>query len=248
MLPLQTKISYVIRKSKWLLKITQQNKILCLVKNIYFQKQKQSSIKKVQKFGYEALEKIFQISQKLEIILWIDWGTLLGYVREGKLIAHDDDLDIGTYCMEGDVHERFLREMSEKGFRLVRVFREEKLLVGEAFEYKGILIDVDYYFRNGNFISWYMFEVSEETEIIQIRDQEIMSGMEIYRYDFSPVVIKKGYFKNGTLCNIPVEAKKRVVEMYGGGWNKPDKACDWHSIDNYTYEGFREKFTGWRLK
>lgn len=138
--------------------------------------------------------------------------------------------------------------MREEGFRCVRVFREEELLVGEAFEYKGILIDVDYYFRNGDCISWYMFETSEKTKILQTEGREEMSGMEIYRYDFSPVVIKKGNFKNGTQCNIPVEAKKRVIEMYGSGWSKPDKTCDWHSIDNYTYEGFRENFTGWRLK
>lgn len=248
MLPLQTRISYIIRKSRWLLKITQQSRMLCQIKKIYFQVQKQNTVKKVQKYGYEALEKIFQISQKGKLPLWIDWGTLLGYVREGRLILHDDDLDIGTYCMEANVHENFLTEMNKEGFRRVREFRDGELLVAEAFEYKGILIDVDYYFRNGNCISWYMFEASEKTKILQSKNQEKMTGMEIYRYDFSPVDIKKGAFKNGTKCNIPVEAEKRVVEMYGPGWNKPDKSCDWHTIDNYVYEGFRENFAGWRFK
>lgn len=248
MLPLQVRISHAIRKSQWLLNITHQNKLICLAKEKYFQIQKGNNIKRLQKFGYEALIKIFQVSEKLEFPLWIDWGTLLGYVREGALISYDDDLDIGTYCMTLSVHKCFVKEMEQKGFKRIREFKDGNLLIAECFEYKGIFVDVDYYFENGDFVSWYMFEVSEETKILHVGAQEQMVGMEIYRYDFLPVVIKKGKFKNGTPCNIPVEAEKHVVEMYGQGWEKPEKACDWHEINNYTYEGFRDRFIGWRLK
>lgn len=248
MLPLQVRISYLIRKNQWLLNIIHRNKLICVVKKRYFLIQAENNMRRLQKFGYEALTKIFQISEKIEFPLWIDWGTLLGYVREGALILHDDDLDIGTYCMSLNMHECFVKEMEERGFKRIREFKDDNLLVAECFEYKGIFIDIDYYFKNGDFVSWYMFEISERTRISHMDAQERMLGMEVYRYDFSPIIITRGEFRNGTPCNIPVEAEQHVIEMYGSGWEKPEKNCDWHEIDNYTYEGFREKFIGWRLK
>ena len=49
------------------------------------------------------LEKLIPIFEKHKIRYWITFGTLLGSIREGKIIKHDDDIDLAVF------EEDFLR-------------------------------------------------------------------------------------------------------------------------------------------
>ena len=49
------------------------------------------------------LEKLIPIFEKHKIRYWITFGTLLGSIREGEIIKHDDDIDLGVF------EEDFLR-------------------------------------------------------------------------------------------------------------------------------------------
>lgn len=42
------------------------------------------------------LKEIKRILDKLNIKYWLDWGLLLGAVRDGKIIEWAPDLDLGT--------------------------------------------------------------------------------------------------------------------------------------------------------
>jgi phosphorylcholine metabolism protein LicD len=41
-----------------------------------------------------------KILEQLKVVWWLDTGSLLGAYRDGKMIAHDDDFDIGVYASE----------------------------------------------------------------------------------------------------------------------------------------------------
>jgi lipopolysaccharide cholinephosphotransferase len=60
---------------------------------------------------YYSIEQIFQVLQEANIKCWLDFGTLLGSIREGEIIAWDDDIDIAI--LRDDV-DRFKEVVSHE--------------------------------------------------------------------------------------------------------------------------------------
>jgi hypothetical protein len=60
---------------------------------------------------------IKRVFAELDIPFWLHAGTLLGCVRHGDFIPHDDDIDIAVW---GDtpLHHRIVDAFCEEGFRL----------------------------------------------------------------------------------------------------------------------------------
>lgn len=63
-------------------------------------------VKQAQKKMYEILIVFDKICQKYNLTYWLDHGTLLGAVRNGKFIPWDDDLDV---TMPREDYEKFLK-------------------------------------------------------------------------------------------------------------------------------------------
>ena len=203
----------------------------------------------VKKNGYSCLEKIYYVAEKNNIELWIDWGTLLGYYREGKILEHDYDLDVSTWRMKEDAHQLFISEMNNAGFRMVRQFVNGSTIMTETFEMMGVLIDIEYYWREEEKACTYCFDLNpEQTKLIQKKDKQLIEGMNIYVFSTKCIEFEEGQFSNGTKCFIPKETEKRVCEMYSENWKTPIKDYNWKDLHNYTCLGFFENATGWRIK
>ena len=56
---------------------------------------------------------------ELGIKYWLDWGTLLGAVRDGKLIEWDHDMDLGTMDDSWKKLVSILPELEKRGFYVV---------------------------------------------------------------------------------------------------------------------------------
>lgn len=54
---------------------------------------------------------VTNILDKLDIRYWLEWGTLLGIVRDNKLIPWDRDIDLGTFGIPDGARRK---EISEK--------------------------------------------------------------------------------------------------------------------------------------
>jgi hypothetical protein len=50
------------------------------------------------------------------IRFWLDFGTLLGAVREGKVLTWDDDIDLGALSDSWDSIIRVIQQLQDKGF------------------------------------------------------------------------------------------------------------------------------------
>ena len=97
------------------------------------------------------------------IKFWLEFGTLLGYYREHDFIAHDMDIDTGTYYENAHA----VRDALEKsGFKLVREF---KVLddggIEQCYLYKHITIDVFYFRKDGDKMYCNSFYVNDRRDL-----------------------------------------------------------------------------------
>jgi len=66
----------------------------------------------------ENLKDIKDILDGAGVKYWLDLGTLLGAIRDGKFIPWDTDIDIGTMCTETDKLIGTIPEIERKGFKV----------------------------------------------------------------------------------------------------------------------------------
>ena len=78
----------------------------------------------------ENLRDIKEIFDKHNIKFWLDWGTLLGAVREGKIIEWDHDIDLGIMAEDFKKNTSVFSEIKKRGFFLKEpLILEPKVLV-----------------------------------------------------------------------------------------------------------------------
>jgi hypothetical protein len=111
----------------------------------YREKQKNKRFKEK---GKEALFNIDKAFNEIGIKYWLEFGTLLGAVREKDFIAHDLDIDLG--CFLEDYHEKNEKIFNKYGFKKVREFLIDDGKYGreETYRYNGLDIDIFYFSIN----------------------------------------------------------------------------------------------------
>ena len=95
--------------------------------------------------GEEILIKIDSVFKKLDIEYWLEFGTLLGAVRENGFIGHDVDVDVGLFLnsYSDEIQLAFEKEGFVKTKRIE--IEEGRYGLEESYEYKGVNIDLFYF-------------------------------------------------------------------------------------------------------
>lgn len=154
-----------------------------------------------------------------QIKFWLVYGTLLGYIREGKILDFDCDFDVGVWYT--DYSQELENKLQENGFKLVHQYRSisEYQAFEQTYEKDGVSIDVFYHFKN-------------ETRIwANVFYREPASALEenIYRIrelDYPLADLKQITFLDNYVY-IPCNAEVYLEEIYGSNWRIPDPNYDW---------------------
>lgn len=177
---------------------------------------KKKQIKNFHKYGEELLSKLSSACKEHNVVFWLDFGTLLGAIREHDFIKHDFDIDVAVHFED---RKAFQSAITDFGFTLAREFRimDENKLIGleQTFSYKKVLIDIFYYRRNtdDSFIL---------NTFVPILDDPNLAGKAEIKETIVPYYGLKPYIFKGIPVNIPKDEISYLKFHYGENYMTPD--------------------------
>lgn len=180
--------------------------------------------------GNEVLLKAKEALDEINVDFWLDFGTLLGAFRDGKLIGHDTDIDIAV--MLEDYSPDIEKTLVAHGFKYERKISvdEGNYALEQCFSYRNVKLDIFYYSKAGNQCFCHLFP-QDENKIFLVR--------EIYT---TYTGFKKMSFL-GEEFLVPSDIELRLIETYGNdykipilNWYTPDDALNSKIIDKNCKE------------
>ena len=155
---------------------------------------------------------------------WADCGTLLGMVRDKRIMRHDLDIDFS--CWSPERHEEIQAAMEDAGFHLHHTYGTPEHGFEQAFKRGSIKVDVFYFYpgtvRFGEIVvdealcwqgSWYR-EKGQWKLIVSEFDHLIVARQ------------RKRTF-NGVSVPVPVQPIAMLVARYGPKWRRRVVEWDW---------------------
>ncbi len=118
----------------------------------------------------KMLHDVTTIFEKHNIRYWLDFGTLLGIVREGRILPWDDDMDISIFEEDRQkVHDIVMPEIKKLNYRIYSRYHhidDDVLKYGDFrafrvrnyrwFFFRGyVKIDIFVMYKKGDYYYWY---------------------------------------------------------------------------------------------
>lgn len=170
----------------------------------------------IQKNGIRLMKIINDLFDNADICYFFDFGTLLGIIRENRLLGHDLDVDIGVFC-EKDTHKKVRHNLLSAGFKLVYEYMIEKNIVEESYVCFDVKVDINYYSNRGaKSVCYLLYRIQDKKyeenilDVVELTCDKINAFQEI---DF-----------NGILIKIPEKPELLLEQRYGVKWKIPDKS------------------------
>lgn len=164
------------------------------------------------------------------------FGTLLGAVRDGDFIAHDHDTDMEVPVEDFD--PRIIRDLVEKGFRLMRSYGYPsdgmELTLGRG----GVQNDLFFVYPRDNqtYVSAYRYDLANNCGTAEWYDYE------------SPALDYDWLTFKGHRFRAPADPESILAHQYGASWRVPIKT--WRTLDdppNCTLRAERLNFNESRI-
>jgi hypothetical protein len=171
--------------------------------------------------GYEVLRRVDEIAARHGIPYFASYGTLLGLVRDGGFIAHDEDIDLGIVA--GSVSPRELAEVflrKEQGFDFARALEFRGRITEITLRCLGIATDFFFYERDGDrtFVTSYFWEQDRQYPSARANSVRL-----IYQ---ATVTERKKIAVHGVEVAVPANSEELLASQYGPGWRVPDPGWD----------------------
>lgn len=164
---------------------------------------------------YKILNLIQQIFDAKKIPFWLEYGTLLGAVRNGKLIEWDKDVDIGIWYTDIGKVLRTESWFADKHYYL-RQDKNGNFTIGKRMEH-GIVRLVDIF----------LFKKVDDWIIRVYRKGNYKGERRFKEFDVRAKDWHYSQFKyiylNGKPFIVPLFAEKSLDFTYGKSWKTPIK-------------------------
>lgn len=191
------------------------------IKKLYSMIRNPLRIKNIKKNGNETLSIINKVFSKTNNLYFIDFGTLLGFIREENFISHDLDIDIGVLYANKADKIVIASEMIKHGFVKTHEFEYENEIVEQAYIIKGVKVDLFYYGNSETNNFCYAFY-----KLPQIHYPNV-NNFSAFRFDYEKIEGTETRVINGVKVSVPLNPEFILSQKYGVNWRIPDKSWEY---------------------
>ncbi|MCA1031417.1 LicD family protein [Bacillus timonensis] len=203
------------------------NKLLRTFKTKYDKAQYAKMQASVHINGLEMLEKVKEGFAEIGEDFWLDYGTLLGAVREKDFIGHDKDIDIGAFDFDDAKKKQLEKALVRKGIQKYKQYEMDGKIIEEAYHYKGVHFDIFYYQKGeGNQIWCYFCEIGPKMSFENFPEYQLAKGYLTHKVTSRFEGLMPYEFKGKTF-KIPTNYHEYLIDNYGETYMKPIK--NWSS-------------------
>lgn len=171
---------------------------------------------RIQTYGYELLVHVHNVLESESIDFFVDFGTLLGFIREGGFLGHDLDIDIGVIVEDDNTRNRVRNALVNGGCKLSSTSIYNSTIIRESYTYSGIKFDVCFYETDGKESICYLFYVPNDADLML--NERYVAKMHYTLIDG----VEKRRFTDITI-NIPKDPERLLEEKYGADWRIPNR-------------------------
>jgi len=163
--------------------------------------------------GELALNDLRDVFVSSSIPFFLLWGTLLGVVRDGELIPHDKDLDVGLNW-DVDRQKVFKALLASNKFALLEntiSSPNTRWCIGIYHKETNIVVDLSFFKTK---VKYFYCGIDKAGEL----NKPILS--KVPKFDISSMQWK------GEKWPVPANPERFLADVYGDGWRKPDPNFD----------------------
>ena len=173
-----------------------------------------------EKSAVEALRYIKEVFDAHGIEYWLDYGTLLGAIRDGKFIPWDHDVDIGALDSEESKIKIVSKELCKKGLDLF--FLELQGDMARILIEENLWVDIYFYSSVENNKISHVFYVHHNRMVGQVIDYLYRVLLPSHALDYKdgrmPDLVTKKLCK--IMHRLPISLKGWIVEVLATVYKK----------------------------
>ncbi len=182
---------------------------------VYYTIKKKRMTNAMKRYSSKTIAQLQSWFESTELCFFFDMGTLLGIVRDGRLMKYDYDIDIAVKASEEKEKETLRKLLIDNGCKLLMEDVVDEIgVVEESYKLNGIKFDVNYYVNEGNSDICYLLYKDPESAATRLNVVKLVCD-EIKR------TVKVPF--QGMQISIPENPEAYLAQRYGEKWRIPDK-------------------------
>lgn len=185
--------------------------------NLYGNYCRKKRIRNLHNNGAEVLARYAEAMASARIDYWLDYGSLLGAIREHDFIPHDEDIDTGV--LNANPFE-IKSALESEGFKRFRKIVVNDRIIEETYTLKNVHLDVFYYSNiKPNRIICNLTNPIDGLDYKQMLKKH--GGLMVRSIEFIYEGTTDYKFK-GINVRIPTDYKNYLENCYGPSYMTPD--------------------------
>ena len=182
--------------------------------------------RRLRRYGFRILGELNDVFEYNGIEYYLAFGTLLGIIREGGFIAHDDDMDLLVNAQDIKDAKSVVAMMLEHDFKFKHVLVASGKILFYTFEKYGVSVDFWCFDRLTDNSGFYFYLAYTNLNIHYKKANQCSW----YRIKQPNISLGKKIEKDGAQFLIPDNAIEMLEAFYGKSWKTPDR--NWVAEDS----------------